>query len=80
MAYEKKEGDIAIYKVKEKKTEKSPDWTGKALIDGKMKDVSLWFKSDTMLAGSIKPEWKPDFKEAKEAVAPQDDPDDMIPF
>ena len=86
MAYEQKEGDLAIFLVKEKKNPKGPDWTGKALIDGKEKDVSLWIKSDTMLAGSVKPKWKPDYDKAKasvEAQAPleaKDDLEDSIPF
>lgn len=86
MAYEPKEGDIAIYAVKEKKNEKGPDYTGRALIDGKERDVSMWIKSDTMLAGQIQDKWIPDFEKAK----PQDTPapqasipeefEDAIPF
>ncbi len=76
MAYEQKEGDLAIFKVKEKKGETHPDWTGRALIDGVEKDVALWVKSDTMLAGSIKEKYKPDFDKAK----PKDDMEDSIPF
>lgn len=85
MAYEQKEGDIAIFLVKEKKGEKHPDWTGKALIDGKERDVSLWVKSDTMLAGAIKDKWKPDFEQAKQVAQPEtqgavDELEDIIPF
>lgn len=81
MAYEQKEGDIAIFKVREKRNERGPDWTGKALIDGKEKDVSLWIKSDGMLAGAIKPKFVPNFSEAKEVVksAPQDKFEDDLP-
>ncbi len=68
MAYQQKEGDIAIYLAKEKRTPKSPDYTGKLLIDGKVRDVSLWIKSDTMLAGNVKDEWKPDYSKVKETV------------
>lgn len=70
MSYEQKDGDIVIFKVKEKKTDKGPDWTGKALIDGKEKDVSFWIKgtNGTMLAGTVKPKFVPNFQEAKEAV------------
>lgn len=61
MAYEQKDGDIAVFTVKEKKSEKGPDWTGTAIVDGQKLEVSLWAKgsSGTMLAGSIKPAWKP---------------------
>lgn len=82
MAYEKKEGDIAIFKVKEKKNEKGPDWTGTALIDGVEKQVSLWSKSQTMLAGSIKEKFTPSQQSApKIKPAPKDeDLEDTIPF
>lgn len=81
MSYEQKEGDIAIFKVKEKKNEKGPDWTGKALINGEQKEISLWFKSDTMLAGTIKEKHKPDFDKAKEAAKQTRFIDDSeIPF
>jgi hypothetical protein len=80
MAYEQKEGDIAIFKVKEKKSEKGPDWTGKALVDGQVKEISLWFKSDTMMAGTIKGKWKPDFQEAREAVQSTPTDHGEIPF
>ncbi len=55
MAYEQKEGDIAVFRVKERRSERGPDWTGKALINGQPMEVSLWAKSDGMLTGSIKP-------------------------
>lgn len=81
MAYEQKEGDIAIFLVKEKKNEKGPDWTGKALIDGKERDVSFWIKSDTMLAGTIKDKWVPDkTKEKIESTDNTDSLEDEIPW
>jgi len=84
MAYEQKEGDIAVFLEKNKKSENGPDWTGRALIGGIEKDVSLWVKSDTMLAGQIKPKWVPDMDKARDAVEKADpipeDPDDSIPF
>ena len=76
--YEPKDGDIAVFKNKDKKSETHPDWTGRALIDGVEKDISLWMKSDTMLAGVIKEKWTPDFQEAKPAEAPPQDSN--IPF
>lgn len=67
--YEQKEGDIAIFMEKTVEGNR-PQWTGKALIDGKERDVSMWIKSDTMLAGKIQDKWTPDFDKAK----PSDDP------
>lgn len=81
MAYQQKDGDIAVFKVKEKKNPKGPDWVGKALIDGVEKDVSFWNKNDTMLAGTIKNKWVPNMQEAKDAVNKAQAPlDDEIPF
>lgn len=87
MAYEQRNGDLAIFKVKEKKSDKGPDWTGKALIDGVEKDVSLWIKSDTMLTGQIKDKWKPSQHDkdkqnayVKDHQAPLDMDDSEIPF
>lgn len=91
MAYEQREGDIVLYLTKEKKTDRSPDYWGKALIDGVQKDVAVWIKTDTMMAGTIKNKYIPDFEAAKDAVsshnqakangfAPADDFDDEIPF
>lgn len=68
MAYQQKENDIAIFLVKDKKSDKHPDWTGKALISGEEKEVSLWIKSPTMLAGSIREKFKPGFRELKEEI------------
>lgn len=57
MAYEKRDGDIAVFKETDKKNEKGPDWKGEALIDGKKYEVAFWARGGkgTMLAGSIKP-------------------------
>jgi hypothetical protein len=81
MAYEQKEGDIAIFKVKNVEG-KRPQWTGKALIDGKERDVSLWVKGDkgTMLAGKIQDKWEPDYKKAKPAPSIPEEESDSIPF
>ena len=87
MAYQQKENDIAIFKVKEKKNENGPDYTGKALINGEEKDVSLWIKSDTMLAGTIKKKWEPSSQNGNKPVRqpepmpiPIEELEDEIPF
>lgn len=56
MAYEKRDGDIAIFLESEKRNERGPDWRGTALIDGVKYEVALWAKGGrgTMLAGQIK--------------------------
>jgi hypothetical protein len=52
-SYEQKEGDIAIFYQSKKTNEKAPDWTGKCLVDGQEKKISLWYKNDTMMTGKI---------------------------
>lgn len=64
--YEARPGDLTIYKEKDKKNDKAPDWKGSALVvipDGakpgdvvKM-EVAVWAKGNygTMLGGQIKP-------------------------
>lgn len=79
MAYEQKNGDIVIYKVKVKTNDRGPDWTGKALIDGVEKQVSLWIKSETMFAGQVKDKWNGQ-KEAPKSSPKDDDLEDTIPF
>lgn len=68
MAYKQREGDIALYTVKEKKNPKGPDITGKALINGKEMQISLWIKSETMWTGQIKEKYQSDYSEAKKVV------------
>lgn len=83
MAYQQKDGDIAVFVVKDKKNERGPDWTGTAMIDGKEMQVSFWQKSPTMLAGQIKDKWVSggQMKQAKEILPPADDDmDQSIPF
>lgn len=79
MAYQQKNGDIAVFAVKEKKNERGPDWTGTALIDGVEKQVFFWQKSPTMLAGQIKDKWVSgqQVKEVKESLPPEDVSDDL---
>jgi hypothetical protein len=52
--YQQKDGDIAVFVSKVKKSEKAPDYTGTAMINGVEMRVALWQKTPTMLAGSIK--------------------------
>lgn len=78
--YEQKEGDIAIFKVKDHQGNR-PEWTGRALINGKEMDVSLWVKSPTMFAGQIKDKWVPDnSQQDAPQTEPSNDVDDEIPF
>ena len=78
MAYEKRDGDIAVFKEKEKRNDKAPDWKGTALLDGIEYQVAFWQKSPTMLAGKIE-------VSRKQSTDRQSEPrqvalDDEIPF
>jgi hypothetical protein len=78
MAYEKRDGDIAVFKEKEKRNEKAPDWKGTALLDGIEYQVAFWQKSPTMLAGKIEIARK----KQDDAATPRRvvDLDDEVPF
>jgi hypothetical protein len=84
MAYEKKNGDIAVFKNKNKTKETQPDWTGDALIDGTLYRVSFWDKSPTMLTGKIDKKDAGKYQHSKDkgnAYQKQNDiDDDSIPF
>jgi hypothetical protein len=61
MAYEQKPGDIAVFKEKEKRNDRAPDWRGNMIVPegakpGDKLEVAFWIKGDsgTMLAGSVK--------------------------
>lgn len=49
---ELKEGYGACFRIKEKKSERSPDFFGRALIDGQEKLVSIW-KNHKRSDGSV---------------------------
>lgn len=82
MAYQQKDGDIAVFTNKKTK-DTQPDWTGTAVIDGTEYKVAFWEKSPTMLAGKIElKQQRPDaHNEAKQnGYQPQPDMEDEIPF
>lgn len=84
MAYEQKEGDIAIFQNTKKTKETQPDYTGTALINGEVMKVALWEKSPTMMAGKIQIDT---YKQSPHDQAKQngfqkqnDEMEDEIPF
>lgn len=83
MAYEKKDGDIAVFYTKVLKNERSPRWTGEALINGQVYKVALWEKTGTMLAGKIEPKTSGGYSQAPQPThqpRSADPLDDEIPF
>ena len=45
MSFEMKEGQGSLFKAKEKKNEKSPDYTGKVMVNGKILQIAGWKKT-----------------------------------
>ena len=82
--YEKKEGDISIFKNNDATEEnKRPQYRGTALIDGKEKDVSLWVREskDGMkyFSGQVKPKWVKEDTAHDDIAQPEEDNSDL-PF
>lgn len=80
MAYENKDGEGALFKNDDKKTEQHPDYRGNLKLNGQDFYVSAWIKSSKdgkkkYMSLSVKP------KQQREAP-PQDSApfDDSIPF
>lgn len=53
MAYQQKEGDIAIFFNDKKTNENQPDWRGRCLVDGQEKEVAFWYKNSGMMTGKV---------------------------
>lgn len=54
MAYEKKDGDISVFR-NEKKSGRQPDFRGELLLNGVTYEVALWERRDgDILSGSVK--------------------------
>ena len=77
MAYEMKDMSGSLFREQEKKSEKSPDYTGKVKIEGKELRLAGWIKQtksgDTYLSLAL--------SEPREGGAPRPKPNsDDIPF
>jgi len=58
MAYEKKEGDVSVFKNSRRTDENNaPHYTGQALYNGETLDISLWLKfpegKEAFLSGKV---------------------------
>lgn len=83
MAYELKNNTFSLFENDKKGNDKSPDWRGKGMVDGKEVRVAVWKRKSASgieyLSGTIEEPFKPAAEPAKEesiteAVA------DEIPF
>ena len=86
MAYEKKDGDISLFKNDKGGNDKRPDMRGEALIDGRSYRVSLWTRTSgkdgsKFLSGKIElaPDKAPVAPTAQTAE-PASDSTDGLPF
>jgi uncharacterized protein (DUF736 family) len=83
--YQMKEDEINIFKNKDKKETKHPDFKGKIMIDGEVRDVALWVKEskkgEKYFSGKhSKPFKKQDDQEQKAQPAKNQQVDDDLPF
>jgi len=85
--YEIREGQANLFAPKEKKSEKSPDFSNQMYVDGKLKEVALWENRDKN--GKIfygckisdgKPREKKPYQPQQPAEKVDFKPDDGIPF
>ena len=82
---EQKDNTGAIFKNDYKKTEQHPDYKGKAMIDGKAKDVAVWLNESQNGKKYFSVKFSEPYKQAEETEAPtpdipQDLPDTDLPF
>ena len=86
--YQPKPGTFSLFAVREKKSEKAPDYTGNGvLLDGTAVQISGWKRTSksgtTYLSCTIGPPYKPqDQQQAKPQQRPltQFAPEDDVPF
>jgi hypothetical protein len=85
MAYEQKPGDIAVFKERDKRNDKAPDWKGTMVAHrdiraGEKLEVAFWQKSDTMLAGKVSdPRQRTEQRQERPASSRYDELDE-VPF
>ena len=78
MAYEPRNGDFTLFQSRGKRTPKSPDYWGTALIDGVPYKIAAWKKQSggrpPFLSGRI------EVDDGSSRRAPGGDDDDSVPF
>lgn len=89
--YEIRDNSGSIFKNNRKEKENQPDYTGKALIDGKEKAVSMWVKegkNGKFFSVSFQEPWKPagepdkanGYVKDNQPLNEYPDEDSLIPF
>ena len=91
MAYEERDNSGTLFRAKERRSDKSPEYEGKALIDGKRVYLSAWPKQGRdgkFFSIAFKPADAPKQQRAERPRQDRDDPrtsygttlDDDLPF
>lgn len=85
MAYEQRDNSGSLFKNDKDGNEKRPDYTGKCMVNGEMKDISAWIKKSasgtTFMSLAFKEPWVPDGAAVgSKFEKPQEDDLDEIPF
>lgn len=58
--YEDRPGDVALFKVRDKKNPRGPDYTGYHItLDGKRMRVAVWERNGGVLSGKIEEDRQP---------------------
>lgn len=85
MAYEKKDGDFALFKNDRKTEDKHPDCSGEILLNGQVHFIDAWIKKTdkgTFMSGRVGKAKQPkgDAMPTRSNVPPPAQFDDEIPF
>ena len=82
---EQKDNSGAIFKNDYKKSEQQPDYKGKAMVDGQMKEMAMWLNESKngskYFSVKFSEPWKAEAEaEAPKQNMPQDLPNSDLPF
>ena len=79
---ETKQNTGVIFKNNYKKTEQQPDYKGKAMVDGQMKDLAMWLNESKSGVKYFSVKFSEPYQEAEapKQNMPQDLPDSGLPF
>jgi uncharacterized protein (DUF736 family) len=84
MAYEMKEKTFSLFENDKKGNDKSPDWRGKGLIDGKEVRIAIWKRKSASgieyLSGTVEEPFKPAEQPAEPEQKIEEAVADQIPF
>jgi uncharacterized protein (DUF736 family) len=81
MPYEMKDNSGSLFKEQEKKSEKSPDYSGDCMIDGTVYRMAAWIQESSSGRKYMSMKFSPKDQPAKPAAKPQRrTADEDVPF